>query len=55
MEIVKAKGQVSTKEIDAELRASGMEAKNLSQTMAYLKKKGDVVSAGHGVYAAATN
>ena len=53
VEIVNAKGEISTKEINAELQAAGIEAKNLSQTMAYLKRKGDVVSVGHGKYAPA--
>ena len=53
VEIVKEKGQVCTKDINAELVSAGIEAKNLSQTMAYLKRKGDVVSVGHGMYAPA--
>lgn len=53
LEIVKAKGEISTKEINAQLESAGIEAKNLSQTMAYLKRKGDVVSIGHGKYAPA--
>lgn len=51
VEIVKSKGQASTKEINSELIAAGIEPKNLSQTMAYLKRKGDLVSVGHGMYA----
>lgn len=53
VEIVKAKGQASTKDITAGLTAAGVQAKNLSQTMAYLKRKGDLVSIGHGMYAPA--
>lgn len=53
VEIVKARGQASTKEINADLIAAGIEPKNLSQTMAYLKRKGDLVSVGHGTYSPA--
>lgn len=53
LEIVKSKGEVSSKEINQQLKNAGIAAKNLSQTMAYLKKKGDVVSVGHGKYAPA--
>ncbi|MBU0500904.1 MAG: hypothetical protein KJ558_01525 [Gammaproteobacteria bacterium] len=51
VEIVTSKGQASTKEIAAELVTAGIEPKNLSQTMAYLKRKGGLISVGHGTYA----
>jgi hypothetical protein len=50
IEIIGARGEISTKEISAELRASGIEPKNLSQTMAYLKRRNQVISVGYGAY-----
>lgn len=52
IEIVKANGEISTKDINEKLKNAGFKAKNLSQSMAYLKKRGEVVSVGHGVYKA---
>ncbi len=50
VEIVQGAVEITTKEIGAQLDALGMKPKNLSQSMAYLKKRGEVVSVGHGIY-----
>jgi hypothetical protein len=50
IEIVQDAGEITTKAIGAQLTALGMKPKNLSQSMAYLKKRGEVVSVGHGIY-----
>ena len=52
VEIVRAGGEISSKDINAQLQSEGIKPKNLSQTMAYLKKRGQVVSIGHGMYKA---
>jgi hypothetical protein len=52
VEIVKNNGEINTKDINEKLKESGFNAKNLSQSMAYLKKRGEVISIGHGVYRA---
>jgi hypothetical protein len=51
--IVQAAGEISTKDIRAQLDAQGIEANNLSQTLAYLKRQGRVQSPGRSLYAAA--
>ena len=52
VEIVRAHGEISTKDINQKLQDAGFKAKNLSQSMAYLKKRGEVESIGHGMYKA---
>ncbi len=53
LKIVEAAGEISTKEIKEKLDAQGITASNLSQTLAYLKRQGKVVSPGRSVYAPA--
>ena len=50
--IVQAAGQINTKDIKSELDRQGVIAGNLSQTLAYLKRKGRVSSPSRSVYAA---
>ncbi|MEJ2576134.1 MAG: hypothetical protein P8106_05470 [Gammaproteobacteria bacterium] len=50
MGIVQAAGEISTKEIKAELDNQGITANNLSQTLAYLKRQGRVTSPSRSVY-----
>lgn len=50
--IVQAAGEISTKDIKAELDRQGVVASNLSQTLAYLKRQGRVSSPHRSVYAA---
>lgn len=53
LDILTAQGQQSTKEIKAKLDADGIVANNLSQTLAYLKRKGKITSPQRSVYAMA--
>lgn len=53
IEILSKHTQLSTKEIQAELTASGIAANNLSQTLAYLKRQGKISSPSRSVYAIA--
>lgn len=48
-----ADGEISTKDIKNKLAADGIEAKNLSQTLAYLKRQGKITSPGRSMYAPA--
>ncbi|MEO5344072.1 MAG: hypothetical protein H7842_12185 [Gammaproteobacteria bacterium SHHR-1] len=50
VDIIREAGEISTKEINQKLQEAGFEAKNLSQSMAYLKKRGEVTSISHGIY-----
>jgi Skp family chaperone for outer membrane proteins len=50
--IVQAAGEISTKDIKAELDRQGVVASNLSQTLAYLKRQGRVSSPHRSIYAA---
>lgn len=52
VDFVNAKSQASTKEIKDHLAEIGVEVANLSQLLAYLKKKGRLSSSGRGMYAA---
>lgn len=52
LEIV-SNGEITTKEINAKLSEQGIEANNLSQMLAYLKRQGKVVSPRRSVYAPA--
>jgi len=48
--ILKNKKQLSTKEIQAQLNKNGIEANNLSQTLAYLKRMGKISSPSRAIY-----
>lgn len=50
MQIVVNAGEISTKDIKAELENEGLNVSNLSQTLAYLKRQGRVVSPARSVY-----
>lgn len=51
--IVQQAGKISTKEIKSALEAQGTTAKNLSQTLAYLKRTGRVASPERSMYTSA--
>jgi aspartokinase len=53
MEVIRAHGEISTGDIRARLQDAGIKSKNFSQTMAYLKQRGQVIAVSHGVYRAA--
>ncbi len=53
LEIVSGAKKISTKEIKAELESRGVVAKNLAQTLAYLKRQGKVSSPGRSIYSPA--
>lgn len=50
LEIVSGAKKISTKEIKAELENRGVVAKNLAQTLAYLKRQGKVASPSRSIY-----
>ena len=52
-DIVSRAKKISTKEIKAELEQRGVVAKNLAQTLAYLKRQGKVTSPSRSIYAPA--
>ena len=49
-EIVSSAKKISTKDIKAELEQRGVVAKNLAQTLAYLKRQGKVASPARSIY-----
>ncbi|MGD8956474.1 MAG: hypothetical protein PVJ03_04010 [Chromatiaceae bacterium] len=49
-DIVSSAKKISTKEIKAELEKRGVVAKNLAQTLAYLKRQGKVASPSRSIY-----
>lgn len=49
-DIVSSAKKISTKEIKAELEKRGVVAKNLAQTLAYLKRQGKVESPSRSIY-----
>lgn len=51
--IVQAAGEISTRDIKAQLDDQGIVASNLSQTLAYLKRQGRVVSPSRSLYSPA--
>jgi len=53
VDIVHSAGEISTQQIRAELDAQGIEARNLSQTLAYLKRVGKLASPGRSLFAPA--
>jgi aspartokinase len=48
--IVQTAGEISTKEIRAALESQGIDASNLAQTLAYLKRQGRVGSPSRAIY-----
>lgn len=50
LSIVQSAGKISTKDIKAALESQGTTANNLSQTLAYLKRTGRVVSPARSMY-----
>jgi hypothetical protein len=48
--IVQTAGEISTKEIRAALESQGIDASNLAQTLAYLKRQGRVGSPSRSIY-----
>lgn len=50
LDIVSQAKKISTKEIKAELENRGVAAKNLAQTLAYLKRQGKVDSPARSIY-----
>jgi hypothetical protein len=50
MQIVVNAGEISTKDIKAELENEGLNVSNLSQTLAYLKRQGKVTSPTRSIY-----
>ncbi len=50
LDIVNGAKKISTKEIKAELDSRGVVAKNLAQTLAYLKRQGKVDSPARSIY-----
>ena len=53
LEILGSGGQMTTKDLQAALVKRGIQAPNLAQTLAYLKKKGSISSPARSVYQAA--
>jgi hypothetical protein len=53
LQIVQSAGEISTKDIKVELDKQGVAASNLSQTLAYLKRQGRVVSPARSMYSPA--
>lgn len=53
MQIVTSAGEISTKDIKAELENDGLNVSNLSQTLAYLKRQGRVTSPARSIYSPA--
>lgn len=48
--IVSSAGEISTKELKAAIDSQGLNAKNLNQTLAYLKRNGRLKSPARSVY-----
>ncbi|MFN2348645.1 MAG: hypothetical protein ABR558_03585 [Thioalkalivibrio sp.] len=53
LDAVAKAGEISTTELREQMQASGSNVKNLSQTLAYLKRTGRLKSKGRGIYAVA--
>ncbi|MBK1673691.1 hypothetical protein CKO35_10295 [Ectothiorhodospira shaposhnikovii] len=53
VELINEQGEMTTKELKSKLESQGVEPRNISQTLAYLKRNGRVRNTGRGVYAAA--
>lgn len=54
IEIIHARGPVSTKDLRSQLESDGIQAANLSQLLGTLKKNGRIVSPERAVYAIAS-
>ncbi|MGM0554628.1 MAG: hypothetical protein ACQETK_12825 [Pseudomonadota bacterium] len=52
-EIVASRPEMDVKQIKAEAEKAGLDTKNISQTLAYLKRQGRLTSPRRGVYKAA--
>lgn len=50
IEIIGKAGKISTEALKEKLAAAGMEPKNLNQQLNYLKRRGQIASAGRAVY-----
>jgi predicted RNase H-like nuclease (RuvC/YqgF family) len=53
LDTVAKAGQISTSDLRDQLAGQGVNVKNLSQTLAYLKRTGRLKSRGRGIYAPA--
>ena len=53
VEILSSQKSVATSDLRVELDQRGMASKNLNQQLAYLKRKGQIKSAGRGAYSVA--
>jgi len=52
VEIIASKPEMDTKEIKSRAEQAGLDTKNISQTLAYLKRQGRLTSPRRGVYKA---
>ncbi|MFP4080534.1 MAG: hypothetical protein ACLFMW_04240 [Ectothiorhodospira sp.] len=50
VELLQEKGEMNTRRIKAELESRGLETRNISQTLSYLKRQGRLQNKGRGVY-----
>ena len=53
MQIVTDAGEIATRDIKDQLESEGLNVTNLSQTLAYLKRQGKVVSPARSIYSPA--
>jgi predicted RNase H-like nuclease (RuvC/YqgF family) len=53
LDAVAQAGKISTSDLRSQLEGRGVNVKNLSQTLAYLKRTGRLKSRGRGIYAPA--
>jgi len=53
LDAVAKAGEISTTDLREQMEANGSNVKNLSQTLAYLKRTGRLKSKGRGIYAVA--
>lgn len=53
IDVIGQAGRISTKDLKSALDGQGVETANLGQTLAYLKRKGRIVSPSRAVYALA--
>ena len=54
VEIIASKPEMDTKEIKERAEQAGLDTKNISQTLAYLKRQGRLTSPRRGVYTSAS-
>ncbi|MBK1691956.1 hypothetical protein [Ectothiorhodospira mobilis] len=50
VDLLQEKGEMNTRQIKAELESRGLETRNISQTLSYLKRQGRLQNRGRGVY-----